>query len=70
MAVSLKCARIQGSGIRASDDRREMQSGEPKRGRHKGKVEVRALKEFHADPVYGGDLKRGRRLAKDEAGEW
>jgi hypothetical protein len=47
------------AGIRASGDGREMRAEEPrKRGRHKGKVEVRALSEFHEAPVYGGDLHR------------
>jgi RepB DNA-primase from phage plasmid len=47
------------AGIRASGDGRQMRAEEPrKRGRRKGKVEVRALSEFHADPVYGGDLHR------------
>ncbi len=47
------------AGIRASGDGREMQAEEPrKRDRRKGKVEVRALNKFHADPLYGGDLHR------------
>ena len=47
------------AGIRASGDGREMQAEEPrKRDRRKGKVEVRALNDFHADPLYGGDLHR------------
>ncbi len=47
------------TGIRASGDGREMQAEEPrKRDRRKGKVEVRALNDFHADPLYGGDLHR------------
>src|SRR5216683_7821843 len=47
------------TGIRASGDGREMQAEEPrKRHRRKGKVEVRALNDFHADPLYGGDLHR------------
>jgi RepB DNA-primase from phage plasmid len=47
------------AGIRASGDGREMQAEAPrKRDRRKGKVEVRALNDFHADPLYGGDLHR------------
>src|SRR6266849_868654 len=46
------------AAIRASDDARWMQAEEPKRVRRKGKVGVRALNEFHADPLYGGDLHR------------
>ena len=47
------------AGIRASGDGREMRAEEPRKpGRHKGKVEVRALSEFHEAPVYGGDLHR------------
>ncbi len=47
------------AGIRPSGDGREMQAEESrKRGQRKGRVEVRELNEFHADPLYGGDLHR------------
>src|SRR5713226_2318861 len=42
-----------------TNPKRERQAEEPrKRDRRKGKVEVRALNKFHADPLYGGDLHR------------
>jgi hypothetical protein len=46
------------AGIRASDDAWGTQAEEPKRGRRKGRVGVRALNDFYADPLYGGDLHR------------
>jgi DNA primase RepB-like protein len=47
------------AGIRASGDGRIEQGEEPrKRRRRRAHVSVKPLQEFHAAPVYGGDLHR------------
>jgi hypothetical protein len=48
------------AGIRKSSDDGAGQGAEPQkhRRRHKERVDIRPLEDFHTDPAYGGDLHR------------